>query len=118
AAGGYDIVLLNPVNSMQGSLAGATASGTTTITITSGPGSYNYSFPTYYESAQTTINGESLTINPSIKLGGPVQNVAATATMGLTRKEIGRASCRERGEEWVVSEAVKVNNDKVQQKWE
>lgn len=57
-ANGYDVVLMNPASSStQGWLAGSTAHGTTTLTVTSGPGAFNYVFPNYYDTAKTTING-------------------------------------------------------------
>jgi hypothetical protein len=65
----YDVVLVNPSNTSQGLLianiadpgSGATA---TTNVKTGGTGSrFNYSFPNYYDSAITTIKGESLIVN-------------------------------------------------------
>lgn len=79
---GYDVVLMNPAASTtQGWLAGATSHGTTTLTVTSGPGSYSYSFPNYYDSAKTTINGASLTINPPTTINNTL-NVTGVATLG------------------------------------
>ena len=58
----YDVVLMNPAHSStQGWLAGNTAS--TSLTMTSGPGGYSYSFPSFTAGARTTINGASLTVN-------------------------------------------------------
>ena len=58
----YDVVLMNPAHSTnQGWLAGNTSS--TSLTLTSGPGSYSYSFPSFTAGARTTINGASLTVN-------------------------------------------------------
>lgn len=66
ATGGFDVVLLNPANSGQGGLMTTTAAGISTYTITANP-TYNYSFPAYSESAQTTING-ALTVNGVLTL--------------------------------------------------
>lgn len=70
ATNGYDVVIMNPAASTsQGWLAGSTAQGTTTLAITSGPGSFNYSFPAYSESAQLDVNGERFTNNVSYQFG-------------------------------------------------
>jgi hypothetical protein len=65
----YDVVLVNPSNISQGLLfanvadPGSGATATTTITSGSTGSTFNYSYPNYYDSAITTINGESLIVN-------------------------------------------------------
>jgi len=69
AAVSYDVVLVDPADLTKGLLAanaadpGSGATATTTITSGSTGGTFKYSYPNYYDSAITTINGESLIVN-------------------------------------------------------
>jgi hypothetical protein len=65
----YDVVLVNPANTSQGLLfanvsdPGSGATATTNINSGSAGSTFNYSYPNFYDSAITTINGESLIVN-------------------------------------------------------
>ena len=65
----YDVVLVNPANTSQGLLfanvsdPGSGATATTNINSGSTGSAFNYSYPNFYDSAITTINGESLIVN-------------------------------------------------------
>jgi len=78
AAVSYDVVLVNPSNPSQGLLVanvadpGSGATATTNITTGRASSSFNYSFPNYYDSAITTINGESLIVNAPPTFTSPV----------------------------------------------
>lgn len=80
---GYDVVVMNPAASTtQGWLAGSTAHGTTTLTVTSGPGAFNYVFPNYYDTARTIMNGrfQIRDMGTCTMAAGtcPAQNLAST----------------------------------------
>jgi hypothetical protein len=78
AAGGYDVLLYNPADGSQAGLGAMAAAGAATATITANP-TYNYSFPNYYESAKTTINGELLAINAHTKFAASTDTPACDA---------------------------------------
>lgn len=65
----YDVVLANPAITSQGLLfanvsdPGLGATATTKINSGSTGSTFNYSYPNYYDSAVTIINGESLIVN-------------------------------------------------------
>ena len=92
----YDVVLLSPSNSSQGLLVatvadpGSRATATTNITTGSTGSSFNYVFPNFYDSAITTIKGESLMVNapptftaavtlPALNLATPYISATAPA---------------------------------------
>ena len=74
----YDVVLVNPANTSQGVLftnisdPGSGATATTNITSGSTSSAFNYTFPNYYDSAITTINGERLIVNAPPTFTSPV----------------------------------------------
>ena len=81
---GYDVVIINPTVSInQGWLAGSVAHGVTTLTITSGPGVFNYVFPNYYESARTIINGEAFTLTAPMTTSQTITSTLASGTAPL-----------------------------------
>jgi hypothetical protein len=65
----YDVVLLNPSNVAQGLLVATVAdpgfgkTATTTVATGGTEDHFNYVFPHFYDSAFTTIDGESLIVN-------------------------------------------------------
>ena len=80
----YDVVISNYTNINIGLLAanvadpGSGQTATTTITSGSTRSIFNYSFPNYYDSAITTINGESLIVNAPSKFTSAVTLPALT----------------------------------------
>jgi hypothetical protein len=74
----YDVVLVNPANTSQGLLfanvsdPGSGATATTNINSGSTGSRFNYSYPNYYDSAITTINGESLIVKAPPTFTSPV----------------------------------------------
>ena len=69
AAVSYDVVLVNPANTSRGLLfanvsdPGSGATATTNINSGGTRSTFNYPYPNFYDSAITTINGESLIVN-------------------------------------------------------